>query len=120
MNKATQVLNLIETSIQDYLKGVGLGSKECYWVDQLQGQDTQVALVIYFARDHGGAEYSVQDILTPALITSVAKYIKPTVVTQIKNGEIQFQPISDKPIESARVLVVDSEGVIQFWGDFVK
>lgn len=120
MTKASQVLNLIETSIKDYLQGVGLTHKSLYWVDQLQGQDIKVALAIYSAQDTGDKRYTVPEILTDALLTSISKYIKPLTVTQIKLGDIQFQPISDQAIEADRILVVDSQGTIQFWGDFVK
>jgi len=120
VNKARKLLNLIETSISDYIQGIGLKAKSVYWIDNLQGQECKIALVIYNVEDKGQQDFSVEEVMTQALQTALAKYIKPEVVKEILMGGIQFQPISNKPIEASRILVLDSNGITQFWGDFVK
>lgn len=120
MTKAKALLDLLELNVSDYVKGIGLKARSIYWIDNLQGQDCKVALIVYSADDQGQQEFSLKEVCTQALLNALPKYILPGTVKQIQSGEIQFQPISDKPIEADRVLVIDSLGVYQFWGDFVK
>lgn len=120
MTKAKTLLDLLELNVSDYVKGIGLKARSIYWADNLQGEDCKVAVIIYSAEDQGQQEFSLKEVFTQALLNALPKYIKPDTVKQIQSGEIQFQPISDKPIEANRILVVDSLGTYLFWGDFVR